>query len=129
MKDKKTTILLVDDDPDALILVGARLRAAGYEVITAEDGEEALEKVRRETPALLVLDINMPKINGFEVCRILKSDPSTRSIPIIFFTAKSQKEDKIKQGTMGAQAYIIKPFDPKILLSIINNLLSGTSEV
>ncbi|MEI6150377.1 MAG: response regulator, partial [bacterium] len=116
-------LLVVDDDPDVLLLVGARLRAAGYEVVTAEDGETAIASTLREQPVMVLLDLGLPKMDGFEVCRRLKADPVTCGIPIMVFSAKSQQVDKDRASKFGADGYMAKPFDPGVLLTEIANLI------
>lgn len=116
-------ILIVDDDPDALELVGTRIEANGYEVIMAEEGEAAIEKAQGEKPALLILDLDIPAINGFEVCRVLKSDFETGNIPIIILSAQGQESDKKRGKKLGADAYLVKPFESGILLDEIKFLL------
>lgn len=118
-------ILLVDDEKELAEMVGLRLEAAGYKVILASDGQEALDKARQEKPDLVILDLMLPKVEGYKVCRILKFDEKYKKIPIILFTAKAQEED-IKLGKeVGAEAYITKPFDPEVLLGKIKELLKG----
>lgn len=102
-----------------------RLQANGYEVITAYDGQEALEKVRNQNPDLIILDLMLPKMDGYKVCRMLKFDKKYKSIPIILFTALVQESDKEMGSQVGADAYIIKPFEPQVLLSKIKELLGG----
>ena len=108
----KPVVLAADDDEDILGLVTFRLERAGYTVIVARDGEEALELAFREQPDLAVLDVMMPKVDGFEVTRRLRADEATRRMPIILLTAKSQEAD-VQQGfDAGADDYIRKPFSP-----------------
>src|ERR1041384_1948247 len=91
----KTKILVVDDEPDALELIGFNLKAAGYEVITAVDGNDALKKARVFLPSLILLDLMIPEVDGLEVCKILRRDPLTSGIPIIMVTAKAAELDQI----------------------------------
>lgn len=116
-------ILLVDDEPDFVDVLRTRLEAHKYKVIPAYDGEEALEKTREEKPDLIILDIILPKINGFDVCRKLKIDDNYKDIPIIMLTAKFQKSDIEFGKAMGAEAYMTKPFEPQALLEKIQELL------
>lgn len=119
----KKKVLLVDDEIDFVEVLSTRLEANDFEVLPAYDGEEALEKVKEAKPDIIILDIMMPKINGFDVCRKLKLDQNYKDIPIIMLTAKFQTSD-IKFGTaMGADAYITKPFEPQILLDKMHKLL------
>ncbi len=116
-------ILLVDDEPQLVEMVKMRLEANNYEVILASNGEQALEKARGEKPDLIILDIMLPKMDGYKVCRMLKFDDKYSSIPVIMFTARSQKSEKSMGEEVGADAYIIKPFEPKMLLIKIKELL------
>ena len=123
MKRKTARILIVEDNPDTLGLVTTRLRISGYEIIAAEDGETAIEKCRQKKPDLLALDLSLPGIDGFEVCRVLKSDPGTYNIPIVILSARSQKSDKERAINLGAEAYIVKPYEPRMLLDEIKKIL------
>lgn len=116
-------ILLVDDEPDFVDVLRERLETQKYEVIPVYDGEEALEKVKEEKPDLIILDILLPKMNGFDVCRKLKIDENYKKIPIIMLTAKFQANDKKFGMEMGADAYITKPFEPQVLLEKMAELL------
>lgn len=115
-------ILLVDDEPDVLKPVAFRLTASGYDVVTAINGEKAVEMIKTEKPDLVLLDLRLPGINGIEICRIVRSDATLKDIPIILFTASAIHivEDCAK---CGANDYIIKPFDSKDLLAKINKYL------
>ena len=104
-------LLIVDDEKDTLKLVSLMLERQGYEVVSALDGPTALELVKSEKPDLILLDIMMPGMDGFEVCEKLKSSPETASIAVIFMTGKTDKEDKDKGIALGAIDYIFKPFD------------------
>ena len=116
-------ILIVDDEEGIVKVVKMYLEHHRYEVITADDGQEGLEKTRTEKPDLIVLDLMLPKINGYKVCGLLKKDTRYAKTPVIMFTAKSQEKD-IKLGEeVGADAYITKPFEPEILLAKIKELL------
>ncbi len=125
--EQKAKILVVDDNPDVRFLVGARLRMNGYEVVTAEDGESAIEISLQEKPALLLLDLGLPNMTGFEVCRTLKANPSTRAIPIIVLSAKSQQTDRDRAFELGAEGYMVKPCAPGPLLGEIRNLLERSA--
>jgi len=116
-------ILLVDDEPQLVDMVKMRLEANGYEVIIATDGQEGLEKAKNENPDLIILDIMMPKLDGYKVCGLLKKDARHSKIPIIVFTARTQEGDVKLAQNMGADAYIMKPFEPQILLSKVSELL------
>ncbi len=123
METPKTRILLVDDEPDLVQMVSVRLTAAGYEVAKAYDGQEALAKVKEVHPDLIILDLMLPKLDGYKVCRLLKFDERTRPIPILIFTARAQVEDVTLATECGADAYITKPFEAKMLLGKIQELL------
>ena len=112
-------ILVVDDSPTELQLISAPLKAKGYSIITAVDGDEAIEKARSLHPPVMLLDVIMPKKNGFQVCRLLKSSPDTQDIKIILISSKNQESDKFWGMKQGADAYIIKPFDEKTLLATV----------
>ena len=116
-------ILVIDDDPHLTMMVTSRLRANGYDVVTAADGEEGVGKVKKEFPDLVLLDILMPKMDGYGVLSELKSEPRTKNIPVIMFTAKAQGGDITDAVDGGAVDYIIKPFKPEDLLKKIRNAL------
>lgn len=121
MSEKK--ILVVDDEPDIVSSLSIRLRALGYEVITASDGKEALEKARAENPDLVLLDIMLPKLDGYKVCRMLKFDEKYKHIPIVLITAKVEDAHRKMGLEMGADAYINKPFVPEELMAVVQKLL------
>jgi DNA-binding response OmpR family regulator len=123
LNDKKK-ILLVEDEKDMAYAVTLQLEAKGYEVITASDGREGLEKARMKKPDLIILDLMLPKIDGYKVCRMLKFDSKYKDIPIIIFTARAQDSDKNTGKEVGADAYITKPFEPSALLDKIRELLA-----
>jgi two-component system alkaline phosphatase synthesis response regulator PhoP len=120
---KKPRILVVDDEPHIVTMLKSRLTANGYEVITAVDGQEALEKARNEIPELVILDLMLPRLDGFKVCRMLKFDEKYRHIPVIMFSARAQKSDQEMGMETGADAYVVKPFRPEELLGKIRELL------
>ena len=120
MANKK--ILVVDDEAKMIDMVKMRLEANGYDVITAYNGQEGLDKARRESPDLIILDLMLPKIDGYKVCRMLKFDEKYKNIPIILFTARAQQEDEKLGKEVGADAYITKPFEPQVLLEKIKQL-------
>jgi len=116
-------ILIVDDETFLVKVITDRLQANNYEVISAADGQEGLEKARTEKPDLIILDLMLPKMDGYQVCRMLKFDKRFQTVPIILFTARAQESD-IKTGEeAGADAYLVKPFDPNVLLDKIKELL------
>ncbi len=116
-------ILVVDDEPDAIELIRFNLKASGYDVITAEDGEEALLKARKFSPDLILLDVMLPEVDGLEVCKILRRDPGTASLPIIMLTAKASEIDRVLGLEFGADDYVTKPFSPRELMLRVRNLL------
>jgi DNA-binding response OmpR family regulator len=113
-------ILLVDDDPDLLAVTGFALQQAGFLVVKASDGLAALDAFQREHPDLAVLDINMPKLNGFELARRLRE---RSKIPLIMLTARNEEEDIVRALGLGADDYLTKPFSPKVLLARVKALL------
>jgi len=117
-------ILVVEDSPTYLRKIADFLQSLGYEVITAMDGEEALEKAVRENPSLIVLDVILPKKNGFQVCRQLKTSPATQDIKILMITSKSQDSDRFWGLKQGADEYMTKPFVEDVLLANVTRLLS-----
>lgn len=121
-------LLVVDDEADTLRLVSLMLERQGYEVITANNGKTALEKVTSEKPDLILLDVMMPDIDGFDVVRNLRSNPDSGDIPVIMFTAKSQVEDKITGLEAGADVYLTKPTQPRELFTQVKAVLSRTKK-
>jgi len=122
-------VAVVDDDPSITRVMKVILRSSGYDVVTAPGGEEGLELARSEAPDVLLLDVMMPGIDGFEVCRRLKADEGTRDIPVIFVSALTA-EKEIEQGmSLGALAYLTKPFTPDLLLAKISEIANGGRDV
>ena len=117
-------ILAVDDEKHIVRLVQVNLERAGYEVVTANDGKEALQKVAEENPDLVVLDVMMPYMDGFEVLQNLRRNQSTRDIPVIMLTAKAQDADVFKGWQSGVDLYLTKPFNPMELLSFVKRIFS-----
>lgn len=124
----KPKILVVDDEPDAVELVQFNLKGAGYDVVTAADGEEAIEKARTTFPNLIVLDLMLPEVDGLEVCKILRRDPRTAGIPIIMLTAKAAEIDRVLGLELGADDYVTKPFSPRELVLRVKRLLRTGQE-
>jgi len=120
----KAKILIVDDEADVLELVEFNLKAAGYEVLTAANGTQALSKAKQHLPALVLLDLMLPEIDGLDVCKQLRADPATAAIPIIMLTAKSEEIDRVLGLELGADDYVTKPFSPRELALRIKNLLN-----
>ena len=123
------SILVVDDDPDIARFVEVNLRSAGYQVSVASDGEQALEKAGLMRPDLVLLDVMMPRIDGFEVAHRLRRNPQTANTSIIMLTAKALATDKVLGLTAGADDYIIKPFDPIELLARVKGTLRRAKEM
>lgn len=123
----RQTILVVDDEPDIVEIIQYNLEKSGFDVIVAADGPAALEKARDETPDLIVLDLMLPGLEGTDVCRILKQDERTRSIPILMLTAKSEEIDRIIGLELGADDYVVKPFSPREIALRIRNILRRRS--
>ena len=117
------TILLVDDEPDVVDLIKNRLEANQYTVMTAQDGHEALEKIYAHKPDLIVLDIMMPGISGYDVCERIKHDPDVCHIPVFILTAKIRYKDKKEGEHCGADAYITKPYSSDLLLDQIRRTI------
>lgn len=118
-------ILIVDDEADIAKALTLRLEASGYKVIAASDGLMGLEMIRSEKPDLVLLDIMLPKLDGFKVCRMVKFDENLKNIPIIILTAKATEIDKTTGGDVGAEEYVTKPFDPEKLMAMIQKYTQG----
>ncbi len=116
-------IFIVEDELDFLTTLKERLEFEGFVVVTAVDGEEALERIPEEKPDLILLDIMLPAMNGYQVCRRLKSNPETETIPVVVVTAKSQESDKFWAKETGADDYLTKPFEMEELLQKIQDNL------
>ena len=120
---EKKKILVVDDEADLITFVKARLEINNYEVLTATDGEEAMREMEKTKPDLVILDILLPKLDGYRVCELMKKDQRYAHIPIIMLTAKDQKSDILLAKKIGADAYITKPFESDLLLFDIKKFL------
>ena len=116
-------ILVADDEEDVLNLVSINLKSAGYTIIQAVNGREAVGKARAQLPLLIILDIMLPEMSGLEVCKVLKGDPLTSKIPIIMLTAKAEEVDRIVGLELGADDYITKPFSPRELVLRVKSVL------
>ena len=119
----RSKILVVDDEPEAVELVEFNLKQAGFSVMSAADGTEALNKARATTPNLIVLDLMLPEVGGLEVCKMLRRDPVTTGIPIIMLTAKAAEIDRVLGLELGADDYVTKPFSPRELVLRVKKLL------
>ncbi len=123
MPESTKRVLICDDDPVILRLLEVNLELEGYEVLTAHHGEEALEIANRELPDLVILDIMMPRLDGYQTCERLKNADETKDIPVVFLSAKAQASDIEKGKTYGVADYLTKPFDPDTLVETIERLL------
>ena len=119
----KRDILVVEDDEDILELVSINLEKEGYSVKGAATGEDALEFVEKSVPSLVLLDLMLPGIDGFEVCRSLRADPRTANVPIVILSAKGEESDIVTGLELGADDYVTKPFSPRILLARVRAVL------
>lgn len=119
----KPKILVVDDEPEAVELVAFNLKQASFEVVTAADGEEAIAKTMTHQPALVVLDLMLPEVDGLEVCKLLRRDAATARIPILMLTAKAAELDRVLGLELGADDYVTKPFSPRELVLRVKKLL------
>ncbi len=120
-------ILIAEDSPTILAIVKNILEQEGYSVITATDGQEALTKAKKESPDLIILDLMLPKIDGYKVCGMLKFDKNFSKIPIIILTARAGEEDKKMAADVKADEYIVKPFEPEVFLPKVKKLLKEDS--
>jgi diguanylate cyclase (GGDEF)-like protein len=124
-----STVLVVDDDVDVARFIEVNLRLEGFDVVVAHDGQEALDVISAGLPDLALLDVMMPRIDGVELCRRLRSDPLTASLPVIMLTAKSLSVDKVVGLTAGADDYIIKPFDTLELIARVHSTLRRNADM
>lgn len=120
---EKKRLLIVDDEADLAEMIKFRMENNGYEVLLAHDGQAAFEMARKENPDLIILDLMLPRMDGYKVCGLLKKDSRYSHIPIIIFSAKGQDDDMKLGQELGADAYITKPFEPQVLLGKINELI------
>lgn len=121
-------ILVVDDDPNALRLIGYTLEQEGYQVVSAGDGLEGVNKAQDERPDLVVLDVMLPGLDGYEVCRQLRQQPETAALPILMLSAKARQDDKDVGLKMGADDYLAKPADPSAIVDRVKALLDQRSQ-
>ncbi len=121
---QKKQILVIDDETDMLMAIKLRLEASGYEVHTAGDGLEGLNSARRLKPDLIILDVMLPKMNGYKVSRFLKFDEEYKHIPVIMLSALARQDDKDRAVETGANAYLTKPFDSAGLVDTVRRFLS-----
>ena len=117
-------ILIAEDEPDIRELVAFMLRFAGHEVVAASNGEEAVQTAAREIPDLILMDVRMPRMTGYDACRAMKANPDLHDVPVVFLSAKGQ-EAEIQSGLdAGAEEYLLKPFSPAELTSRVGSILS-----
>lgn len=121
-------ILAVDDERHIVRLVQVNLERQGYEVVTAFDGKEALEKIASENPDLVVLDVMMPYMDGFEVLQTIRKNPETRELPVIMLTAKAQDADVFRGWQQGVDCYLTKPFNPMELITFVRRIFKSLDE-
>ncbi len=119
------TIVIADDVPDILAVLSARFRALGFTVLEAHDGLEALETIRSQQPDIVILDVMMPELNGFQVCRRVKEDPELSKIPVVLLTAKDSEADQFWGSEVGADLYLTKPIEPGNVVLHIQELLGA----
>ncbi len=120
-------ILIAEDEPDIRALIDITLKFGGFDVVTVADGQAAVESATARRPDLILLDVRMPRMTGYEACRALKANPATADIPIVFLSAKGQ-EDEVRSGlTAGARDYILKPFAPEELIKHVGRLLAESA--
>lgn len=123
MPDRRR-VLVVDDEPDVLLLCRVNLEFEGYEVMEAADGVEAMSRVRERRPDVILLDVMMPRMDGWQVLTELKSDEKLKDIPVVMLTAKVQDQDQIRGWSAGASEYITKPFSPLSLSQVLDDVLA-----
>jgi len=119
-------ILIIDDDPSNREILRARLEPAGHEVTEAADGEKGLQLVETTMPDLVLLDVMMPRMDGWQVCRQIKNNPKTKAIPVVMLTALGQQIDQLRGWESGANEYLGKPWDPKALMEILERWCPAT---
>ncbi len=118
-------VLVVEDEPDLNFMLGAYVRLAGFSCRSALDGAAALVALRERTPGLVLLDLMLPDIDGFEVCRRLRDDPATRDVPVVMLTARDDLDARRRAGSLGVREYLTKPFDPEALIAVIQRNVGG----
>ncbi len=126
MSAKEKTILVADDESHILNVVSLKLRNAGFRVLTAHDGQEALDAAQQERPDLIISDYHMPLLSGLELCRRLKQDPATSGIPVIMLTARGYHLEPSDTADSGIRRMLSKPFSPRHLLATVNEVLAGS---
>jgi two-component system alkaline phosphatase synthesis response regulator PhoP len=121
-------VMVVDDEPYIARVIKFKLEQEGYTVVSANDGITGLEKIRQEKPQLVLLDVMMPGLSGYEVCQKIKADAELAGIPVVFLTAKGQERDREQGLAIGASDYITKPFSPNRLLELVRTMIGGPKE-
>jgi DNA-binding NarL/FixJ family response regulator len=133
MKDTNTgnqkKLLLIDDDPNLILLVKDYLEFRGYDVVTAENGREALEVLEQQTPDMIICDVMMPEMDGYSLVSAIRSDAKTSWIPVLFLSAKGQSQDRVKGLNIGADVYMVKPFEPEELVAQVESSLKQASRL
>jgi DNA-binding NarL/FixJ family response regulator len=122
-------LLLIDDDPNLILLVKDYLEFRGYEVITAENGQEALEVLDQDTPDMIICDVMMPQMDGYSLVEHVRKNPRTSWIPVLFLSAKGQSQDRVKGLNTGADVYMVKPFEPEELVAQVESSLKQASRL
>lgn len=133
MKDstvgEQKRLLLIDDDPNLILLVKDYLEFRGYEVVTAENGREALDVLEQDTPDMIICDVMMPEMDGYSLVEHVRQDPRTSWIPVLFLSAKGQSQDRVKGLSTGADVYMVKPFEPEELVAQVESSLKQASRL
>ena len=127
-KDSKQ-LLLIDDDPNLILLVKDYLEFRGYKVTTAENGREALEVLQQQTPDMIICDVMMPEMDGYTLVQQIRNNASTNWIPVLFLSAKGQSQDRVKGLNMGADVYMVKPFEPEELVAQVESSLKQANRL
>jgi DNA-binding response OmpR family regulator len=122
-------LLLIDDDPNLILLVKDYLEFRGYEVVTAENGREALESLEQDVPDMIICDVMMPEMDGYSLVKHVREDPRTSWIPVLFLSAKGQSQDRVKGLNTGADVYMVKPFEPEELVAQVESSLKQASRM
>ncbi|MCU0567485.1 MAG: response regulator transcription factor [Oculatellaceae cyanobacterium Prado106] len=122
-------LLLIDDDPNLILLVKDYLEFRGYEVVTAENGQEALEVLDKDTPDMIICDVMMPQMDGYSLVEHVRKNPRTSWIPVLFLSAKGQSQDRVKGLNTGADVYMVKPFEPEELVAQVESSLKQASRL
>src|SRR5262249_54807471 len=125
----RKTVMIVDDSPTIRKILGLTLERAGYKVVAEPDGESAIERLIQVVPHLILLDIAMPKIDGYEVCKRIKQDPRTKHVPVVMLSGKGALFDKVKGHMAGASEYLTKPFETPAVLAVVTNYCEQPAEV